>query len=53
MCRDYEKHLKELDKKFQSHDPTTVQRREEGSEVTSSDVSGPGICWCCFVPLCE
>ena len=42
-CRDYEKHLKELDKKFQSHDPTTVQRGEEGSEVTSSDVIGPGI----------
>lgn len=41
VCRDYEKHLKELDKKF--NDPTTVQKGEEGSEVTSSDVSGPGI----------
>ena len=48
ICRDYEKHLKELDRKFQTEQPTS-ERVGVGSEVdiiTRSDSSVTGV-YCC------
>ena len=45
ICRDYEKHLKELDRKFQTEQSTTSERVGMGSEVdiiTRSDSSVAG-----------
>ena len=50
MYRDYEKHLRELDRKFQTESSTTSEGVDMGSEViTRSDSSGTGVEWYKYV----